>query len=179
MKDMPVEELISMLQETTILDEQVSLVHFLYLKLGMDYDTKLNGVEGVTVRVLVEEVYLKTCECREWSLVRLLAGILNRQLDELSKGVTDLLVRQKQITVGMPSKNERAITSPKNKEDLRLIWKEAYCDDPNSYTLSQEIIICLGSLVRTDPNLFVEMLRLRVGLIIQVIVFIGMLIERV
>lgn len=33
----------------------------------------------------------------------------------------------------------------------------------------QEIIICLGSLVRTDPNLFIEMLRLRIGLIIQVL----------
>ncbi|KAI6214945.1 Phosphorylase b kinase regulatory subunit [Aphelenchoides besseyi] len=169
MKEMNIEDLISMLVETTILDEQASLVHFLYLKLGMDYDTKLNGVSGVTVKVLIEEVYLKACECREWSWVRLMAGLLNRQLDELSKAVTHLLVRQKQITVGMPSKNERAITSPKNKEDLRLIWKEAYIDDPNSYTLSQEIIICLGSLVRTDPNLFIEMLRLRIGLIIQVL----------
>lgn len=61
----------------------------------------------------------------------------------------------------------RAITSPKNKAELRLIWDEAYKNDPNSYTLAQEIIICLGSLVRTDPNLFIEMLRLRVGLIIQ------------
>lgn len=62
----------------------------------------------------------------------------------------------------------RAITSPKNKAELRSIWDEAYKNDPNSYTLAQEIIICLGSLVRTDPNLFIEMLRLRVGLIIQV-----------
>jgi phosphorylase kinase alpha/beta subunit len=92
---------------------------------------------------------------------------LGRQLDDLGRAVTHLLVRQKQITVGLPSKNERAITSPKNKAELREIWQQSYSSDPNSYTLSQELIICLGSLVRTDKNLFAEMLRLRIGLIIQ------------
>jgi phosphorylase kinase alpha/beta subunit len=33
----------------------------------------------------------------------------------------------------------------------------------------QELIVSLGSLVRTDPRLFTEMFRLRIGLIIQVI----------
>lgn len=122
----------------------------------------------MTVRILIEEVYLQACECREWNWVRLMGGILSRQLDDLTRAVTHLLVRQKQITVGLPSKNERAITSPKNKSELRVIWEEAYRGDPNSFTLAQEIIICLGSLVRTEPNLFVEMFRLRVGLIIQV-----------
>ena len=58
------------------------------------------------MRVLLEEVYLKACESREWNWVRLMGGILARQLDDLSRAVTHLLVRQKQITVGLPSKNE-------------------------------------------------------------------------
>lgn len=122
----------------------------------------------MTVRVLVEEVYEKACEQREWSWVRLTAGLLRRQLDELTKSVTHLLVRQKQITLGLPSKRERPITSPKTRDEMKRLLDEVYSDDPNAYTLAQEIIICLGSLVRTDPNLFIEMLRLRIGLIIQV-----------
>lgn len=65
-----------------------------------------------------------------------MGGILGRQLDDLARAVTHLLVRQKQITVGLPSKNERAITSPKNKAELRSIWDECYKEDPNSYTLA-------------------------------------------
>lgn len=114
---------------------------------GPDYDTKLNGVDGVTVRILIEEIYLKACESRDWTWVRLTAGLLGRQLDELSKAVTHLLVRQKQLTVGMPSKNEEPITCPKTREELREIFKRCYGNDPSSFILAQEIIVSLGSLV--------------------------------
>ncbi|KAH7731141.1 phosphorylase B kinase alpha regulatory chain [Aphelenchoides avenae] len=169
MEGMRVEDLIDMLTETTVLDEQASIVHFLWMKIGPNFDTKLNGVVGVTVRVLVEEIYMKACECRDWAWVRLTSGLLKKQMDELAKAITNLLVRQKQITVGMPSKNEEPITSPKNKEDLADVLSRAYANDSSSYTLAQEIIVCLGSLVRTEPRLFVEMFRLRIGLIIQIL----------
>lgn len=84
-------------------------------------------------------------------------------MDELPKAVTHLLVRQKQLTVshllhydllerlfscnvgihqvGMPSKKEEAITSPKTNEELKDIMYRAYADDPNAFTLSQVIIL--------------------------------------
>lgn len=82
----------------------------------------------------------QACESRDWALVRLTAGLLNRQLDELAKAVTYLLVRQKQLTLGIPSKKEEAITCPKTKEELSKILARTYGDDPNSYTLSQVFI---------------------------------------
>ncbi|KAE9554474.1 hypothetical protein FO519_002285 [Halicephalobus sp. NKZ332] len=169
MEGMSPEDLVDMLMETTILDEQASIIHFLWMKLGPDFDTKLNGVSGVTVRILMEEIYVKACESRDWSWVRCTAGLLHKQLDELAKAVTHLLVRQKQLTVGMPTKSEEAITCPKTKNELREIFLRAYPGDPNAFTLAQEIIVSLGSLVRTDPKLFVEMFRIRIGLIIQIL----------
>uniref|UniRef100_A0A1I8EZH2 Phosphorylase b kinase regulatory subunit n=1 Tax=Wuchereria bancrofti TaxID=6293 RepID=A0A1I8EZH2_WUCBA len=167
MDEMSTADLIDMLIGTNVLDEQASIVHYLWMKKGPDFDTELNNMKGATVRALMEEIYLKACESRNWSLIRLSFGLLKRLLDELSKSVTHLLVRQKQITVGMPSKNEQAITAPKTKEELHEIFKRIYNDDANSYALSQEIIVCLGSLVLTEPRLFVEMFRIRIGLIIQ------------
>ncbi|KAJ1368656.1 hypothetical protein KIN20_029888 [Parelaphostrongylus tenuis] len=165
---MKVEDLVDMLLETNVLEEQASIVHYLWINYGADREISIND-QSVTVRVLMEEVYLKSCECRLWAMIRLSAGLLGRNLDELGKAVTHLLVRQKQITVGLPSKKEEAITCPKSKEELKAIMHRAYSDDPNAFTLSQEIIISLGSLVRTEPKLFVEMFRLRIGLIIQVL----------
>ncbi|KHN76402.1 putative phosphorylase b kinase regulatory subunit alpha [Toxocara canis] len=137
MDEMSTSDLIDMLTETSVLDEQASIVHYLWMKKGPDFDTKLNGIEGSTVRMLAEEIYGKACEIRDWALVRLTAGLLNRQLDELTKAVTHLLVRQKQITLGIPSKKEEAITCPKTKEELSKILARTYGDDPNSYILSQ------------------------------------------
>lgn len=58
---MEVEDLISMLAETTQLDEQASIVHYLWLKLGANFDTHLANMPGVTVKLLVEEIYIKVC----------------------------------------------------------------------------------------------------------------------
>ncbi|EYC02723.1 hypothetical protein Y032_0098g3092 [Ancylostoma ceylanicum] len=168
MNAMKVDDLVDMLLETTVLEEQASIVHCLWMKHGPEYNTGING-QYVTVQMLMEEVYTKSCEGRMWALVRLTAGLLNKHLEELGKAVTHLLVRQKQITVGMPSKKEEAITCPKTNEELKEIMHRAYSDDPNAFMLSQEIIVSLGSLVRTEPKLFVEMFRLRIGLIIQVL----------
>ncbi|PAV76551.1 hypothetical protein WR25_01197 [Diploscapter pachys] len=164
--DMDSADLIDMLLETTNLDEQTTIIHFLWMKFGPDYKMFL-GDQEVTVRILMEEVYTKSCEARQWALVRLTAGLLGKRFEELGKAVTHLLVRQKQITLGLPSKREEVITCPKTNEELKDIMQRAYGDDPNSFTLSQEILISLGFLVRTDPKLFVEMFRLRIGLIIQ------------
>lgn len=56
-----------------------------------------------------------------WGLVRHTAGMLGKRVEDLAKSVTDLLVRQKQITVGMPPNNEHTITAPLPESELRLI----------------------------------------------------------
>ncbi|VBB34087.1 unnamed protein product [Acanthocheilonema viteae] len=137
MDEMSTEDLIDMLRGTNVLDEQASIVHYLWMKKGPDFDIELSDMKGATVRALMEEIYLKACESRNWALIRLSFGLLKRVLEELSKSVTHLLVRQKQITVGMPSKNEEAITIPKTKEELHEIFKRAYSDDAIGYALSQ------------------------------------------
>jgi hypothetical protein len=56
---MEIEDLISMLIETTELDEQASIVHYLWLKVGPNFDTRLTNMPGVTVKLLLEEVVFK------------------------------------------------------------------------------------------------------------------------
>lgn len=46
---------------------------------------------------------------------------------------------------------------------------QAYGDDESTAMLTQELMVYLAMFIRTEPQLFHEMLRLRVGLIIQVI----------
>ncbi|KHJ94938.1 hypothetical protein OESDEN_05128 [Oesophagostomum dentatum] len=100
MTAMKPDDLVEMLLETTVLEEQASIVHCLWMKHGPEFNTGLNG-QYVTVKMLMEEVYTKSCEGRMWALVRLTAGLLDKRLEELGKAVTHLLVRQKQITVGV------------------------------------------------------------------------------
>lgn len=50
----------------------------------------------------------------------------------------------------------------------RLLIREAYGEDDSTAMLTQELLLYLAMFIRTEPQLFQEMLRLRVGLIIQV-----------
>lgn len=113
-------------------------------------------------------MYEQACLEKKWQVVRHLAGLLNKQVEDLAKSLTDLLVRQKQVLIGMPPNNECTIVRPMTSRDLTTLIKRAHNDDPSTAMLSQEILLYLAMFIRTEPQLFSEMLRLRVGLIIQV-----------
>jgi phosphorylase kinase alpha/beta subunit len=87
-------------------------------------------------------MFVQACMQRMWAIVRLSSGILSKRLDDLPNAVTHLLVRQKQLTVGIPSMNEEPITCPKTNEELKDIMHRAYSDDPNSFTLAQVRLLC-------------------------------------
>ncbi|XP_067642160.1 probable phosphorylase b kinase regulatory subunit alpha isoform X6 [Eurosta solidaginis] len=167
--DTEVEELIAMLRETENLEEQGDILQYLVDTQGLDFNTGMLE-EGcvVTVRDLLKGLYEKACQQKLWGLVRHTAGMLGKRVEDLAKAVTDLLVRQKQVTVGMPPNNEFTITAPLPEVELRQLIHDTYGDDESTAMLTQELMVYLAMFIRTEPQLFIEMLRLRVGLIIQV-----------
>ncbi|CAH0759086.1 unnamed protein product [Diatraea saccharalis] len=170
------DELIAMLRETESLDEQGDILQYLVDTHGLDFNTgMLESGKNVTVKDLLKVLYEKACTQKLWGLVRHTAGMLGKRVEDLAKAVTDLLVRQKQITVGMPPKNEHTITAPLPENELRQLIHLAYGDDESTAMLTQELLVYLAMFIRTEPQLFLEMLRLRVGLIIQVNRFIFIL----
>ncbi|XP_063823530.1 probable phosphorylase b kinase regulatory subunit alpha isoform X1 [Ostrinia nubilalis] len=163
------DELIAMLRETESLDEQGDILQYLVDTQGLDFNTgMLENGKNVTVKDLLKVLYEKACTQKLWGLVRHTAGMLGKRVEDLAKAVTDLLVRQKQITVGMPPNNEHTITAPLPENELRQLIHLAYGDDESTAMLTQELLVYLAMFIRTEPQLFLEMLRLRVGLIIQV-----------
>ncbi|XP_030243859.1 probable phosphorylase b kinase regulatory subunit alpha isoform X4 [Drosophila navojoa] len=181
--DTEVDELIAMLRETENLEEQGDILQYLVDTQGLDFNTAGLGLrhktddnaagmleEGrvVTIRDLLKGLYEKACQEKLWGLVRHTAGMLGKRVEDLGKAVTDLLVRQKQVTVGMPPNNEHTITAPLPEVELRQLIHDAYGDDESTAMLTQELMVYLAMFIRTEPQLFHEMLRLRVGLIIQV-----------
>ncbi|KAK9886885.1 hypothetical protein WA026_019143 [Henosepilachna vigintioctopunctata] len=167
--DTEVDELFAMLKESDSLEEQGDILQYLVDSRGLDFNTGMEEFgKRITVRDLLKGVYQKACQQKLWGLVRHTAGMLGKRVEDLAKAVTDLLVRQKQITVGMPPNNEHTITAPLPENDLRLLIHEAYGEDDSTAMLTQELLVYLAMFIRTEPQLFLEMLRLRVGLIIQV-----------
>ncbi|CAN7997941.1 unnamed protein product [Ixodes pacificus] len=162
-------ELLTTLQETGSMEEQGDILHYLACHKGLSWDTGLGQPpEVVTVKDLFLDFYERACQEKKWGLVRHFAGSLGKRVEDLAKSVTDLLVRQKQVTVGMPPYNEITVTRPRSTKELRILIAKAYRGDESTAMLTQEVLVYLGMFIHTDPQLFEEMSRLRVGLIIQV-----------
>ncbi|CAN8005577.1 unnamed protein product [Ixodes hexagonus] len=162
-------ELLATLRDTDSLEEQGDILQYLASHKGLTWDTGLGQPHAVvTVKDLFQDFYDRACQEKRWGLVRHFAGSLGKRVEDLAKSVTDLLVRQKQVTVGMPPHNEHTITRPLSTRELRAIIARAHRGDQSTAMLTQELLVYLGMFIHTDPQLFTEMLRLRVGLIIQV-----------
>jgi hypothetical protein len=76
--------------------DQADLLHYLQKSVGNDFNVK--GV--ARVRDLLEEVYIKSMQMKEWSIVRLTAGLLNKTVNSITTHIADLLVRQRPVTIG-------------------------------------------------------------------------------
>jgi phosphorylase kinase alpha/beta subunit len=83
--------------------------------------------------------------------------------------VANLLVRGKQVAVGRSYSEASLITSPiPNNQIMQKIQK--FCrEDIRDGVLTQEILIYLGILIRSEPHLFKGLLTLRVGYLILLI----------
>uniref|UniRef100_A0A8C1FXX5 Phosphorylase b kinase regulatory subunit n=1 Tax=Cyprinus carpio TaxID=7962 RepID=A0A8C1FXX5_CYPCA len=160
--------LVQVLKETQSLHDQADILYILFKDKGMDWDTQLHG-EGTTVKSLLVELYEKAGDLRCWDLIRMISGVLRKKVEELDWACSDLLAHQKHLTVGLPPEpREKTITAPLPPDQLALLIDQASENNITVAILTQEIIVYLAMIIRTQPSLFSEMFRLRIGLIIQV-----------
>uniref|UniRef100_A0A673AU25 Phosphorylase b kinase regulatory subunit n=1 Tax=Sphaeramia orbicularis TaxID=375764 RepID=A0A673AU25_9TELE len=153
--------LVRQLRECPTLQDQADILYILYV---MKYE---HGHSHV--RALLEELYVQAGTCKEWGLIRYISGILRKRVEVLAEACTDLISHHKQLTVGLPPEpRERVITVPLPPEELNSLIYEASGQDISIAVLTQEIMVYLAMYVRSQPALFGDMLRLRIGLIMQV-----------
>uniref|UniRef100_A0A8D2LYY5 Phosphorylase b kinase regulatory subunit n=1 Tax=Varanus komodoensis TaxID=61221 RepID=A0A8D2LYY5_VARKO len=132
---------------------------------------QLYGEPGATVHSLLLELYSKVGATRQWALIRYLSGILKKKVEVLDEACTALLSHQKHLTVGLPPEpREKTISAPLPYEELMRLIDESSEKNMSVSILTQEILVYLAMYIRTQPSLFAEMFRLRIGLIIQVMV---------
>ncbi|KAG7321424.1 hypothetical protein KOW79_015839 [Hemibagrus wyckioides] len=160
--------LVQMLKQSQNLQDQADILYIFYKDKGMDWDTNLHG-KGWTVKRLLSDLYEKAASLRHWGLIRMVSGMLRRKVEELDEACTDLLAHQKHLTVGLPPEpREKTISAPMPPDKLARLIDEASQNNITIAILTQEIMMYLAMSIRTQPKLFSEMFRLRIGLIIQV-----------
>ncbi|NWS76851.1 KPB1 kinase, partial [Crotophaga sulcirostris] len=161
--------LVDQLRICPTLQEQADILYMLHILKGPDWHTGLDSEPGPTVKELLTELYVRVGDTRQWALIRYISGILKKKVEALDEACTDLLSHQKHLTVGLPPEpREKTISAPIPYEELVCLIDEASEKNLSVSILTQEIMVYLAMYMRTQPSLFAEMFRIRIGLIIQV-----------
>ncbi|KAI8372813.1 glycosyl hydrolases family 15-domain-containing protein [Radiomyces spectabilis] len=118
-----------------------------------------------TLQELLEEVYLKSMKLQYWFIARQAAGLLQKMVPSLTICITDLVIRQKQVSIGS-GPHEYLISAPVTPDTLNRMIVEHCHDAVREGPLVQEVLIYLGSFIRTSPQMLDGILRLRTHYII-------------
>jgi phosphorylase kinase alpha/beta subunit len=165
--------LLENLRQTDNIYQQVELLHRLVKIKSLNFDTGWGGLgRPVTLAQLLTEVYLRAGQAQpqpNWAVVRYSAGVLGKVDMSLSDSVTEILVRGKQIAVGMAYSEASLIDAPIAHSEL-VEKIDTFCrEDIRDRVLTQEILIYLSLLIKAEPRLLDGMLTLRVGYLILLI----------
>lgn len=164
------ERLLTQLRESNNVYEQIELLSTLKHLWQGSFDTGLGGPNRlVTVDNLLDEIYAKASQLEQWDILRRAAGLLEKADITLSDAVTELLVRQKQISVGKAYSEASLITEPMAHGEIIEKIRDLCGDDVRDHVLTQEILIDLSILMKAEPSLFDGLLTLRVGYLILLI----------
>ncbi|KAL1919737.1 uncharacterized protein VTP21DRAFT_1668 [Calcarisporiella thermophila] len=153
---------IDMLCESVNLFDQIDLLQYILSCHGMDY--YVDPLDA-PIRQLIEEVYFKALQLKLWSIVRQAAGLLRKAVNSLTINITDLIIRQKMVTIGHGQREYVIFTSLSPDVLINAIF-ERCGDDAREGPLIQEVLTNLGSLIRMDASMFDGIRRLRIHYVI-------------
>lgn len=165
------EELIRLLTQVTDLQVQFDSLIELEQRHGLDFETDLRDLENRPARIrdLLEEVYLRACEERRWGLIRLSAALLDKHDIDLEGAATEIVVHQKALSVSRSYNRHSTFRRPAGAAEILETIRKFNADDPRAQILTQELVLNLGLLLRSHPELLENMTLIRTGQLLQLI----------
>ena len=167
-RDTDVWRLLQGLKASDNLYKQIEFLNNLSRLEKLDYDTGWGQAAGQRVALanLLNEIYIKAGRLELWAIVRRAAGLLQKVDIGLSDAVTELLVRRKQIAVGKAYSQASLITDPMPPSEIMAKINEFCGEDIRDRVLTQEVLIYLSVLIKSEPELFEGLLTLKVSYLI-------------
>ncbi|TAL50912.1 MAG: glycosyl hydrolase family 15 [Methylovulum sp.] len=150
---------------------QLEALSLLGQRHGLAYDIGLTAAEGrpCSVGDLLEELYERAGDQHAWYIVRRCAGLLGKYDINLEQAATDILVRQHLLTVGRAYSGRATLARPTDSSEILQTIRTYNNNNAGELIIIQELILYLGMLVKSNPELFADMHTVRAGHILELI----------
>ncbi len=113
------------------------------------------------LRGAVESLHARASRLRLWGVVRRAAGLLELHDESLENAVAQIVMSQRRVGVGRTHAPQAIIATPLGLAEIVARLREHGGDDPRVRVLIEEIVLCLGTLLKAEQELFAGMLTLR------------------
>jgi phosphorylase kinase alpha/beta subunit len=159
----------------TLLDSQernalkVHVLNVLLKRHKKEHVIRLNDGEFSLTEV-AEKIYKSATVNHEWDVIRRIADTTGRYDDRLEDVLLDIVIRQKRLAVGRSYSEKATFSKPSESWVIVETIDQFSGNNTAESTLTQEMILHLGYLIRSEPELFDNILTLRPWYFIQLLV---------
>lgn len=105
-----------------------------------------------------------------WGVMRRMSDLSGNYNEYIEDALLDIVIRQKRLAVGRAYSEKATFSKPHEKSVIISMIGEFCGDNPAEGVLTQEIILHLGHLIRSEPELFANMITLRTWYFVQLLV---------
>ena len=148
---------------------KATALKILWQRNGADY-ILYDEEREVKLSTIAEQNYESAAICHDWAVIRRIASITGKYDDRLEDTLLDIVVRQKRLAVGRAYSERATFSKPLDSMAILKIISEFCGTNTAESTLTQEIMLHLSQLIRTEPELFQNMLTLRTWYFVQLLV---------
>ncbi|XP_011701114.1 PREDICTED: probable phosphorylase b kinase regulatory subunit beta isoform X2 [Wasmannia auropunctata] len=125
-------------------------------------------INGVTVCDNLRALYQQAGSLRFWMAVRYCSSLLNHTVDSISPFITGVLVKGKQIAVGVIGQKETVFDKPMTPTEIQsVMYSTIQPHNVVQAVLQQEILLYCGRLIGTNPEMFKGILKIRIGWVLE------------
>ncbi|XP_029353472.1 phosphorylase b kinase regulatory subunit beta isoform X1 [Echeneis naucrates] len=160
----PTNEIIQKFYDSNCLASQAQLAGIVLKREGQDFLAK-----DEKLMEELERIYRRAGSRKLWSVVRLAASLITKLVDSLAPSITSVLVHGKQVTLGLFGHEEEVISNPLSPGVIQgiIYSKCSPHGGEREAVLQQELVIHIGWIISSNPELFSGMIKIRVGWIVQ------------
>ncbi|XP_029168646.1 probable phosphorylase b kinase regulatory subunit beta isoform X3 [Nylanderia fulva] len=161
----PLCNILNELRNTTGLYAKCQLYGILIKRQGINYE-----INGMTVRDNLRSLYQQAGSLRFWMAVRYCSSLLNHTVDSISPFITGVLVKGKQIAVGVIGQEETVFDKPMTPAEIQsVMYSTIQPHNAVQAVLQQEILLYCGRLIGTNPEMFKGILKYALGWVLEAI----------
>ncbi|XP_014207040.1 probable phosphorylase b kinase regulatory subunit beta isoform X2 [Copidosoma floridanum] len=162
-KNEPTPNVINAIRNAAGLYAKCQLYGILLQREGSNYE-----INGSILGDILRSLYQQAGSLRYWMVVRYCSSLLNHTVDSISPFITGVLVKGKQITVGVIYQQETVFDKPMTPAEIQsVMYSTIQPHNVVQAVLQQEILLYCGRLIGTNPEIFKGILKIRIGWVLE------------